>query len=55
MGPHPPQIYNLDVKYILGSPNSAAEAFTSLGRKIRLPDDVPTSLAHIKAVIHYQP
>ena len=46
--------YNLDVKYIAGAENAAAEALTRLRHKIRLPDDVPSTLAHIRSIVDNQ-
>ena len=43
--------YNLDVKYIVGAENDAADALTRLRHKIRLPDDVPSTLAPYVALL----
>ena len=46
--------YNLDVKYIAGAENAAADAMTRLRHKICLPNDVPSILAHIRSIVNNQ-
>ena len=46
--------YDLEVKYISGEDNAAADALTRLRFKIRLPDDVPSTLAHIHSIVGTQ-